>query len=98
MAQLKRKAEEAGIEYIEIDTRKVKPSQTCHGCGRQEKKGLATRIHVCTCGIACTRDENAVKVILNWALFANATGREPASCGGEVLLSPMKQETLAIAA
>ena len=95
---LKCKAEEAGIEYIEIDTRKIKPSQTCHGCGRQEKKSLATRMHVCTCGIVCTRDENAARVILNWALFGNATGREPAGCGEEALVSSMKQETLSIAA
>lgn len=96
---LKYKAEEAGNEFVEIDTRKVKPSQTCHCCGRQEKKTLATRKHICPdCGIRCGRDENAAKVILNWALFGNATGREPAGCGGEALAFPMKQETPSIAA
>jgi putative transposase len=95
---LKYKAEEAGIEFVEIDTRKAKPSQTCHGCGKPEKKDLSERMHICPCGVACGRDENAAKVILNWALFGNATGREPACCGGEALVSPMKQETRAIAA
>ena len=73
---LKYKAEEAGIEWIEIPTRQVKPSQTCHACGRQEKKELAQRKHACVCGAFCTRDENAAKVILNWALTGNATGQE----------------------
>jgi putative transposase len=95
---LKYKAEEAGVEFVEIDTRKAKPSQTCHGCERYEKKDLSERRHVCPCGVTCTRDENAATVILNWALFGNAKGREPACCGGEALVSPMKQETLAIAA
>lgn len=94
---LKCKAEEAGIEYVEINTRKAKPSQTCHCCGRQEKKELSTRIHTCLCGVVCSRDENAAKVILNWALFENATGREATSCGGETLVFPVKQETHSIA-
>ena len=95
---LKYKAEEAGIEWIEIPTRLVKPSQTCHVCGNQEKKTLATRVHSCTCGCVCGRDENAAKVILHWALFGRATGWEPAGCGGETLVFPMKHETLSIAA
>ena len=94
---LKCKAEEAGIEYVEINTRKVKPSQTCHGCGRQEKKTLATRVHICPCGTGCGRDANAAKVILNWALFGNATGQELAGCGGTALAIPAKQETPPIA-
>ena len=94
---LKCKAEEAGIEYVEIDTATVKPSQTCNGCGKQEKKTLATRTHACNCGVVCGRDENAAKVILNWALFGNATGWEPTRCGGEALVSPLKHETPSIA-
>jgi putative transposase len=94
---LKCKAEEAGIEYVEINTRKVKPSQTCHGCGRQEKKTLAMRVHTCPCGTVCGRDGNAAKVILNWALFGNATGQELAGCGGIALAIPAKQETPSIA-
>ena len=95
---LKAKAEEAEIELIEIPTRQVKPSQTCHGCGKQEKKTLAIRRHVCECGVSCGRDENAAKVILNWALVGNATGWEPAWCGASGLPLAKKHETPPIAA
>jgi putative transposase len=93
---LKYKAEEAGIEWIEVPTRQVKPTQTCHGCGRQEKKPLSQRWHSCVCGVSCSRDENAAKVILNWALFGSASGQELSRCGGA--LAPVKQETPSIAA
>lgn len=93
---LKYKAEEAGVEWVEIPTRQVKPSQTCHGCGRQEKKTLFMRKHACECGVSCSRDENAAKVILNWALFGSASGQELSRCGGA--LAPVKQETPSIAA
>lgn len=73
---LKCKAEEAGIYWFEIPTKKVKPTQTCHGCGRQEKKNLAERQHQCQCGVKCSRDENAAKVILNWTLFSSPTGQK----------------------
>lgn len=95
---LKYKAEEAGIEWIEIPTREVKPSQTCHGCGRQEKKTLAERKHGCVCGVRCSRDENAAQVILNWALVGNATGQELARCGEMALAVSMKHETPSISA
>lgn len=95
---LKYKAEEAGIEWIEIPTREVKPSQTCHGCGRQEKKPLWQRMYECVCGVYCTRDENAARVILNWALYGNATGQELARCGEVALVASMKHETHSISA
>ena len=95
---LRYKAEEAGTQWIEIPTKRVKPSQTCHGCGRQEKKLLSVRSHVCSCGAACGRDENAAKVILNWALYGNATGHELAWCGAETLVSAVKHETPPIVA
>ena len=91
---LKYKAEEAGIEYCEIDPRKTKPSQTCHVCGEQKKKLLSEREHCCErCGTRCDRDVNAAKVILYWALHNRAPGGEPTSCGGEALALPLKQET-----
>jgi len=93
---LKYKAEEAGVEWIEIPTRQVKPSQTCHACGLQEKKPLAQRKHECGCGAHCTRDANAAKVILNWALSGNATGQELAGCGEVALAASMKHETPSI--
>jgi putative transposase len=95
---LKYKAEEAGIEWIEIPTREAKPTQTCHGCGRQAKKSLGERMHECICGVYCTRDENAARVILNWALFGNATGPVRARCGEVALAASVKHETPSIIA
>ncbi len=40
-ALLKSKAEEAGAMCVEIPTREVRPSQTCHRCRKQEKKALS---------------------------------------------------------
>jgi len=85
---LKYKAEEVGIEWIEIRTREAKPTQTCHKCGRIEKKHLRQRMHNCPCGANYTRDENAARVILNWALYGNATGQELARYG-EVALAAL---------
>jgi putative transposase len=76
LSLLKSKAEEAGLQWIEVPTRQVKPSQTCHQCGFQRKKSLSERHHVCDCGAHCSRDENAAKVMLNWALTGSATGQE----------------------
>ena len=95
---LKYKAEEAGIEWIEIPTRKAKPSQTCHSCGRKKKKSLRERRHECICGVSCGRDENAAKVILHWALFGNAPGQELAGCGEVALAASVKHETPSISA
>jgi putative transposase len=67
---LRYKAESAGSLYVEIPTRKVKPSQTCSCCGHQQKKSLSERTHSCSeCGFTCDRDVNAARVILSWALF-----------------------------
>ncbi len=95
---LKYKAEEAGVEWIEIPTRKAKPSQTCHACGAEKKKSLCERWHECICGVSCSRDENAAKVILHWALFGNAPGQELAGCGEVALAASMKHETPSISA
>jgi putative transposase len=57
-----------GLNRSTLDTaRKVKSSRTCHRCGVQRKKLLSER-HKCECGANCSRDENAAKVMLNWAL------------------------------
>ena len=95
---LKYKAEEAGIFWKEIPTREVKPSQTCSNCGRQEKKALSQRTHPCSCGLVLGRDENAARVILNWALTQDASGWEPSRCGEGALVPSLKQETHAISA
>jgi putative transposase len=96
LQMLKYKAEEAGTEWVEVPTRQVKPSQTCHGCGQQRKKPLAERQHRCECGACCSRDENAARVMLAWA--TGPPGREPSWCGGGALAPPVKHETPSIAA
>ncbi|MBK1674180.1 RNA-guided endonuclease InsQ/TnpB family protein [Ectothiorhodospira shaposhnikovii] len=98
------KAEEAGTWAMEAPTRHLKPSQTCHACGRQEKKSLGQRRHECPCGASCSRDENAARVLMNWAK-QQLSGREPGRCveGGKTESSPddparpVKRETHAIA-
>lgn len=92
---LKSKAEEAGAIWVEIPTRKIKPSQTCHGCGAQVKKSLSERWHSCDCGTHCDRDENAARVILNWAL-SWASGQELAEVGSRGCFTALSQETHAI--
>jgi putative transposase len=93
---LKYKAEEAGIHWIDVPTRRVKPSQTCHQCGVQKKKTLSHRQHVCGCGVQCGRDENAAKVMLNWALYGVSSGQELSELWRSGSLAPEKQETLSI--
>ena len=69
MQKLKYKLEEAGGVWVEVPTRKVKPSQTCPNCGVVEKKTLSQRRHKCgTCGHSADRDVAAAHVMLNWAL------------------------------
>ncbi len=72
------KAAEAGVEFVEVPSHTVKPSQTCSNCGVQRTKTLAERQHVCACGLAFSRDQNAARVTLLWALAH--TGREPTGC------------------
>lgn len=101
---LRYKAEEAGAWAVEAPTRRVKPSQTCHACGRREKKPLGQRRHECPCGASCSRDENAARVLLAW-VEQQLSGREPAEAWREVSPGspmgspalPAKRETHAIA-
>jgi len=95
LSLVKTKAEEAGAWFVEIPTRKVKPSQTCHGCGAQKKKSLSERYHVCECGVRCSRDENAARVILNWALDW-ASGQKLAELGSRGSFTMLNQKTPAI--
>lgn len=64
---IKYKLEEAGGLFIEVPTKKVKPSQTCPSCGVQKKKGLDERVHQCPCGCVIDRDVAAAQVMLNYA-------------------------------
>ncbi|MTJ11979.1 transposase [Anabaena sp. UHCC 0187] len=64
---LKAKLSDIGGLFIEVPTRKVKPSQTCPKCGNQEKKSLAERTHIChNCGYTQQRDIAAAEVMLLW--------------------------------
>lgn len=54
---IKYKVQEIGGVFIEVPTRRVKPSQTCPKCGNQHKKTLDIRIHeCCKCGYTQDRD------------------------------------------
>ena len=64
---LKAKLSDIGGLFVEVPTKKVKPSQTCPQCGNQEKKTLDQRIHVChNCGYTQQRDIAAAEVMLLW--------------------------------
>ena len=101
---LRYKAEEAGAWAMEAPTRDLKPSQTCHACGRQAKKPLSQRHHACPCGASCSRDANAAKVLLSW-LERQLAGREPAEAWRAISpehscvdpARPVKRETPPIA-
>jgi putative transposase len=87
------KAAEAASVFALANTRVVKPTQRCHRCGTLIKKTLKDRVHRCTCGCECDRDENAAKTLLRWLLegdFWSGTGQ----AGPQGLLS----ETPSIAA
>jgi putative transposase len=65
---IKYKVEQIGGVFVEVPTRKVKPSQTCPKCGHQHKKTLDIRVHNCTvCGYVQDRDIAAAEVMLYWA-------------------------------
>jgi putative transposase len=68
LAMLRYKAAEAGTVYAEASIQRLKPSQTCHQCGRQVKKSLAERWHTCPCGASCSRDANSALVLVHWGI------------------------------
>ncbi len=71
---IKYKVEQVGGVFIEVPTKKVKPSQTCPKCGHQHKKTLDVRVHECrSCGYVQDRDIAAAEVMLYWAR-GNLTG------------------------
>ena len=66
---LRYKAAEAGSEFLEADTRRLKPSQRCPDCGAVRKKTLSVRRHDCdACGCNYGRDEAAALTMLRWGL------------------------------
>jgi putative transposase len=73
-AAIKYKIEEGDGQFIEVPTKKVKPSQTCPNCGHQHPKTLADRIHQCSeCGYQQDRDIASAEVCLGW-VWTYATG------------------------
>jgi putative transposase len=64
---IKYKVEEGGGQFIEVPTKKVKPSQTCPKCGYQHPKTLDERIHHCSqCNYEQDRDVASAEVCLYW--------------------------------
>lgn len=60
---LKHKAESAGVQVVEVDSRGT--SQQCSRCGQEVRKDLSVRRHVCPyCGLSMHRDHNAALNIL----------------------------------
>lgn len=76
-ANLRYKAEDAGVLLEVAPTRKLKPSQTCPKCGRVKKKPLSERTHFCGCGYSAPRDVASVQVVLNWVLDNIQARNEP---------------------
>jgi putative transposase len=65
---IKYKVEQIGGVFVEVPTKKVKPSQTCPKCGHQHKKTLDIRVHECSiCGYTQDRDIAAAEVMLYWS-------------------------------
>lgn len=62
------KLEEGGGVFVDVPTKKVKPSQTCPKCLHQERKELDVRTHICQkCGYVQDRDLAAAEVMILWA-------------------------------
>lgn len=71
------KAEEAGCAIIEVDPRTHKPSQTDSVSGEVRKKALSERWHILPDGSVISRDLNAARNLLKFAVaHAPAKGRE----------------------
>ncbi len=71
---IKYKVEQIGGVFVEVPTRKVKPSQTCPKCGHQHQKTLDIRVHESSvCGYIQDRDIAAAEAMLYWAK-GNLTG------------------------
>lgn len=72
---VKYKVEEAGGMFVEVPTKKVKPSQTCPKCLHQKKKELSERIHCCeNCGYTQQRDMAFAEVCRDWVLGSAVLG------------------------
>ncbi|MDJ0530932.1 MAG: transposase [Xenococcaceae cyanobacterium MO_207.B15] len=97
---IKYKVTEAFGFYIEVPTKKLKPSQTCPNCGHQKKKALSERVHSCEkCLYTCDRDVAAAMVMLDYARgkeLASSDVESPSStlCGSMRQLGALKRQKL----
>ncbi|MBE9094333.1 RNA-guided endonuclease TnpB family protein [Tychonema sp. LEGE 07203] len=85
------------FERVTVAVNPQYTSQECSNCGAIVKKALSTRTHVCRCGFAIDRNENAARNILSRGLgtvghtgtFAldasNALGELTSTFAGEIL-------------
>ena len=95
---IKYKLTEVNGIFVEVPTKKVKPSQTCPKCGHQQKKTLAERVHHCQkCSFTCDRDVAAAMVMLNYARgkeLASPDAESPSSilCGSMRQLGARKRQ------
>lgn len=98
---IKYKTIESGGVFVDVPARKVKPSQTCPQCNRQQKKTLDERVHRCPCGCTLDRDVASAVVCLNYALgvgtiLTDADGsalpKTPQYCGGFRQHNQMKRQ------
>lgn len=81
-SMLRCKAEEAGCAIVDVDPRRHKPSQTDSVSGLVLKKALSERWHTLPDGSVISRDLNAARNLLKFAVaFATPTAGEP-SAGG----------------
>jgi putative transposase len=83
LQMLKFKAENAGIEYVEVSSKNT--SKMCCKCGKLKNMPTSTRTYICSCGHIMDRDYNANINIL-------AKGKGLTFVGEEWLHSLMNQE------
>ena len=76
------------FERVTVAVNPAYTSQECSNCGEIVKKTLSTRTHVCKCGCAMDRDENAARNILSRGLstvgHTGTFGRDPSNALGEL--------------
>lgn len=71
-----------GIPVIAVEP--AWTSQVCSTCGKNVKKSLSVRTHVCPfCGLVLDRDHNAAKNVLSTALHGTGGQSGTASPSGE---------------
>ncbi len=80
---IKYKVIESGGVFVDVPTKKIKPSQTCPQCGTQKPKSLDERIHQCDCGCTLDRDVASAVVCLNYALGLGTSLKDGDGLAGE---------------